>query len=244
MQVKIDDLRNFGTILGIWAHPDDESWTSAGLALSATSAGNHYVAFFATMGESGVQDETRWPKDELAAIRQKELESALKILGITEYHSLLYPDGSLKNLPSEDAVSKITEVIRRIQPQTVVTFGPDGLTGHDDHKTVSEWASMAIKMAALPSPTNLLQAVESLEWYQSVGKQIDAEFNIYFNTDMPYLVPEAEIDVVFELPPEILEQKLAALQAHTSQMERLFDVLSPIQLQKMFGTEKFMRITT
>jgi LmbE family N-acetylglucosaminyl deacetylase len=241
MKFKLENFKDFGTILGIWAHPDDETWTSAGIALSASTLGNKYVAIYATMGESGIQDESRWPADKLLGIRQKELEAALKDLRISDYRYLHYPDGDCESVPADDAVPKIAKIIKEVQPQTILTFGPDGLTGHHDHMAVSDWATKAIKAASLPYSPTVYWATESIEWYESVGWEFDKRFDLYFNKGNPKLVPAAKIDLLYELPPDQLEKKLAALKAHTSQTERFFVSVPPGMLQNMFGTEKFMR---
>ena len=49
-------MDELGTILGIWAHPDDEAWLSAGLMARAVDAGSRIVCVTATRGELGVQD--------------------------------------------------------------------------------------------------------------------------------------------------------------------------------------------
>src|SRR6185369_10203148 len=103
-----------GTILGIWAHPDDETWLCAGLMARAARGG------------LGSPDEERWPSGApLAAVRTAEMERGLAILGVTEHHWLDYPDGGCADVDQDEAVRRVTALMAEVQPDTVLTFGPD-----------------------------------------------------------------------------------------------------------------------
>lgn len=55
-----------------------------------------------------------------------------------------YPDGALQEYPSSlDA--EVREILRQFDPDTVVTFGPDGGYGHPDHIAISEATTEAFK---------------------------------------------------------------------------------------------------
>ena len=123
-----------GSILSVWAHPDDETWLCAGLMARAVAAGDRVVCVTATRGELGSPDEERWPSGApLAAVRTAEMQRALAILGVTEHHWLDYPDGGCADVDQDEAVRRVTALMAEMQPDTVLTFGPDGMTGHDDH---------------------------------------------------------------------------------------------------------------
>ncbi len=95
-----------GTILGVWAHPDDETYLCGGLMARAVRAGDRVVCVTATRGELGSPDEERWPSGpELAAVRTAEMETALAYLGVTEHHWLDYPDGGCGDVDQNDALS-------------------------------------------------------------------------------------------------------------------------------------------
>src|SRR5437660_1415892 len=99
MAAMSDDM---GTILGIWAHPDDEAWLSAGLMAAATRAGRRVVCVTATRGELGTIDATRWPLEGLAEVRTAEMGRCLAMLGVTEHVWLDYADGACADVPSEE----------------------------------------------------------------------------------------------------------------------------------------------
>ena len=87
------DIRDLGTVLSIWAHPDDEAYLCGGVMAMAAAAQSRVVCVTATRGELGVTDPTRWPPEQLVTIREAELAECLRILGVTEYRWLDYPDG-------------------------------------------------------------------------------------------------------------------------------------------------------
>ena len=133
------DIAALGTILGIWAHPDDEAYLSGGLMALARANGQRVVCVTATRGELGTADPVAWPPDRLAAERTRELAECLAILGVHEHHWLDYRDGGCAAADAPTAISRLAELVAQIRPDTVLTFGPDGLTGHPDHQAVSAW---------------------------------------------------------------------------------------------------------
>ena len=67
------DLAELGTIVSVWAHPDDEAYLCGGLMATAADAGLRVVCVTATRGELGVTDPVRWPPERMAEIREAEL---------------------------------------------------------------------------------------------------------------------------------------------------------------------------
>lgn len=222
------DVRKLGTILGVWAHPDDESFMTAGLMAAAVANGQSVVCITATKGEAGQYDKAKHP-GKLGDIRAKELEDALKILGVKNHFWLGYHDGHCHEVSDEEGTAKVLKFIEKYQPDTIVTFPPDGITGHDDHKAASRWARLAI--AKSRRPITLYYAVDTQENYDEFFKQIDEKFNIYFNIDHPVLVPREKCDICFYLPEELRVKKMKALKAMVTQTEGMF---------KEFGEQLFI----
>lgn len=140
-------------LMGILAHPDDET-----LALGGTFA--HYAAqgiktslIVATRGERGWFDRMNaHPGEEaLGSIREKELRGAAHALGITSLAFLDYIDGTLDQADANQAIAKIVRLLRQMRPDVVVTFGPEGLYGHPDHIAISQFTTAALVRAADPS---------------------------------------------------------------------------------------------
>lgn len=233
--LTVDDVKNLGTILFVGAHPDDETFTAGGLLAAAAANGQKVITITATKGEGGVQDESRWPADRLASIRQAELEAALKILGCTQHYWLDYADGGCAADSPERAVRRIQELIAEHTVDSILTFGSDGLTGHPDHQTVSAWAAQAC--GSLP----VYHAVEELENYEQYMKPAGRQFNWYFNVANPPMKLAADCAVAFKLTPELRDIKLRALQAMPSQYKKFFTVTPPEVLEHLFTIECFVK---
>ena len=232
----IDDVRSLGTILGIWAHPDDESYSMAGLMAAAVRHGQTVVCITATRGEAGVQDEARWPADRLADIRTQELQAAFAVLGVTHHHWLDYPDGGCAQVHEAEAVHRIATIMRTYNPDSILTFGSEGMTGHDDHKTVSRWAHMAREK--LGGETALYHAIQTQEQYEQMV-EADREFNVFFNIDKPPICKNGDCAIRFVLPDDIYAQKLKALHAMPSQTEAMLKKYAHA-LRGSIGTEAFV----
>ena len=125
-----------GTLLGVWAHPDDEAFLSAALMAHAVASGERVVVATATRGELGTPDPDRWPPERLAPLRERELARSLGALGVTEHRWLGHHDGQLPAVRRSTGVGQVADLIDEVRPDTVVTFGPDGMTGHDDPQKV------------------------------------------------------------------------------------------------------------
>ena len=226
-----------GTILGVWAHPDDESYLCGGLMARAVRAGDRVVCITATRGELGSPDEERWPSGPpLAAVRTAEMESALAALGVTEHIWLDYPDGGCADVDQDEAVRRVTEVMAEVQPDTVLTFGPDGMTGHDDHKAACRWATTAFDKVAKDGAV-LAYATNTPDWNARFVAPFN-KLNVYMGVHPP---ETAEDDLVVheELTGDLLETKLRALQAMPSQVEPLIAAVGADVYREALAQEAF-----
>jgi LmbE family N-acetylglucosaminyl deacetylase len=235
---QADDVKKLGTIMGIWAHPDDETFTAAGIMATAVSNGQTVICVTATRGEGGVQNESRWPAAELGQIREKELNDALKVLGVSELHILGYKDG-LCHAEDKAAITGIKDLIDTYKPDTILTFGKDGLTGHPDHKSVCEWALAAAAQA--DNPPAIYHAVITAEQFTAGMNTIDAKLNYFYNLDKPNLALAKDCAVYFSLPPEIVSKKHQALQSMPSQYTPLIEQFSKQAVCDAFCIEAFTK---
>jgi LmbE family N-acetylglucosaminyl deacetylase len=137
-------------LLAVFAHPDDESMGLGGVLAKYAAEGIETYLVCATRGERGWAGvpESDPGLEGLGKIRTKELEAAGGVLGLKEIQFLDYVDGDLDQANPREAIQKIASHIRRIKPQVVVTFGPDGAYGHPDHIAISQFASAALICAA------------------------------------------------------------------------------------------------
>ncbi len=191
-----------------------------------------------TRGEKGVQDEAKWPADQLGDIRQRELEAALHLLGITEHLWLGYRDGECKTASHEEAARRITDVIERRLVDTVLTFGPDGLTGHPDHKAVSRWVDAAVHASSRRPRVYHIAQLRSC--YERYLRPADQKLHIFFGTKRPRVFDPDECAICLKPEAKSIAQKFRALRAMPSQMTTLLQAIPPSDFVSALGTEAFV----
>jgi len=221
------------TLLGVWAHPDDETFLSSGLLLDARERGDRVVLVTATRGEHGTDDPARWPADRLGAHRARELDAALAVLGVDEHRWLGYTDGACPLVPARTGADRVAAIVDEVRPDTIVTFGPDGFTGHADHRAVGGWARRAWAAAA-PDAT-LLETVLPRGFTRRFADINDA-FGIFMDEPAPEVTP----DVHLRLDGERLDRKVAALLAQDSQTRRLVEGVGLATFRRWWAEEAFV----
>ena len=235
-----EDIEELGTILCIGAHPDDETWIAGGILATAAKNGQKVVVITATKGEAGATDEERWPQKELGNIRAQELHESLRILGVEEHGMLECLDGECDKADEQDMALQLAVVMHREKPDTVMTFGPEGLTGHSDHAAVSRWVSKAANL--VDCNPKIYHAIHTLEWYERVGKELDEKANVFFNIEEPPFAELEDLAINYDLPDDIADLKLKALQAQESQMEGLLSKFEDGRLPGALSQECFVLV--
>jgi LmbE family N-acetylglucosaminyl deacetylase len=211
-------MDELGTILGVWAHPDDEAYLSAGLMARAVRNGSRVACVTATRGEGGSMDEDQWPSDRMGAVRTEELERSLAILGVDEHFWLDLPDIDMQTGLPEDGYERVRDLVEDVRPDTILTFGPDGMTGHEAHRSVSRWAIEALQEVGRPG-ARVLYACVTPDWaaeFLPVWEPFDT-----FLPGTPVVVPHEELVVDFAIPQDLLALKVQAINAHVSQVEAI-----------------------
>src|SRR4051794_41526661 len=80
------------TVLGIFAHPDDESLACGGTLARLADAGCRVVVVCASRGEAGsISDPSLVPDGDLGRVRSSELIDACPVLGAAEGMFRQYP---------------------------------------------------------------------------------------------------------------------------------------------------------
>lgn len=133
------------TLLAIFAHPDDESFGPGGTLAKYAAEGVDVHIAIATDGAAGSMAEGHEvEREQLASVRSKELEAAVKILGGT-LHRLGYRDSGMKGDPAnddpqawiradeEEAVRRVVQLIRELRPHIIITHDETGGYFHPDH---------------------------------------------------------------------------------------------------------------
>ena len=226
-------LTALGTVVALWAHPDDETYLSGGLLAALTDAGQRAVCVTATRGEAADAESGPEQRAALAAVRTEELEAALGMLGVTEHHWLDHPDGGCADVDPEVPVTRLAALLDDVRPDTVVTFGPDGFTGHPDHQTVSVWTDLAVRAAAVTP--RILHAVRQ---EQAVDPELDEEYGV-FELGRPRVCADAELAFQLRLTGAALDRKVAALLRQVSQTGGLVAAVGPERFGAWVATESF-----
>jgi LmbE family N-acetylglucosaminyl deacetylase len=229
-----DALARLGTTLLVWAHPDDETYLSGGLAASLVSRGHRVVAVTATRGELGAADTSPAARARTADLRTTELDRALTLLGVTEHQWLGYQDGACAETDPEPAVRRLAELIDEIGTDTVLTFGPDGFTGHPDHRAVSRWVDEALQRSHR-SP-RLLHAITTEQ--DRVDPELDADFGV-FALGQPRICDPQDAALRLLVDPDALRRKVAALQAQASQTAGLIEAVGLQRFTAWVAVEVF-----
>ena len=251
--------------MAILAHPDDESLGVGGTLAKYAAEGVETFLLTATRGESGRYrglrgDDRSHPGPEaLGRIREEELRGAASALGIRELSFLDYRDQELGRANPREAVERIVSHLRRIQPDVVVTFGPDGAYGHPDHVAISQFTTAAIVAAAdasfpaggkTASGTHPVAKLYYIAWpastwnaYEHVLKKLVSTVDGVERQAVPW--PDWAITTVIDTRafwPTVWR----AVSCHESQMaayERLKDV-EPEHHAALWGAQSFYRASS
>jgi LmbE family N-acetylglucosaminyl deacetylase len=227
----------YRTLLGVWAHPDDEAYLSAGLMLDFVGRGGRVVVVTATSGEHGTADRAQWPPDRLAVRRRGELRDSLAILGVTDVRILGDEDG---RCAERDGSEDIGRVIAEVAPDLIVTFGPDGMTGHPDHRAISRWTTDAWHAGGRRA--DLWYATVTPDFHDE-WHDVNEEIGLWAEQPTPPCTLPADLAHAIELPDRQLDLKLAALRAHESQSAGLIQLLGERAYRRWWSTEAFRAAT-
>lgn len=226
------------TLVGVWAHPDDEAYLSAGLMAEFRRNGDRVVVVTATLGEHGTSDPDAWPPARLAIHREGELRAALAAVDVHELRLLGYEDGDCAR---HNGTYVVAEHLAELEPDLVVTFGPDGMTGHRDHRAISRWTTDACATAC---PTaDLWYATLSTDFHHTWGALND-EIGLWADQPQPPSTETVSLVRNLRLHDDVLDWKIAALEAHASQTAPLIELVGRPTYREWWNTESFRRAET
>jgi LmbE family N-acetylglucosaminyl deacetylase len=232
-------MDRLGTILSIWAHPDDETYLAAGLMAAAAGRGQRVVCVSATAGEHGTDDPATWPPDRLGTVRSWEAAASMAVLGVDEHRFLGLPDGALVDHEA-DGLALVGQLLDEVRPDTILTFGPDGMTFHPDHIAVHRWVTEAwIRRGCCG---RLLYASTTVEHLRRFGELYE-DWNMYMTDERPVGVPADRLAVHIHLDGAGLDRKLTALRAMATQTSGLMAMLDPAVYARQVAEEGFVEAT-
>jgi LmbE family N-acetylglucosaminyl deacetylase len=133
-------------IIGIFAHPDDESFMVAPTLIKEIHEGAEVHLITLTTGQHGTNPDGH---TDLGAIRLEEWQRAGSLIGAKSLHALAYTDGALANKDIDMMVADITAIASTVlanHPESRIefmSFDTNGITGHIDHIVASRAACLA-----------------------------------------------------------------------------------------------------
>jgi mycothiol S-conjugate amidase len=193
---SLTDVQEPLTLLSVHAHPDDEASKGAATVARYHAEGVRTVLVCCTGGEEGdLQNPSlREPggpfhglsaeeeKAKLAELRPLELAASAAVIGFDDIEMLGYRDSGMPDSPSNDhpdsfhqadideATGRLVEIIRRVRPQVVLTYGDDQrFYPHPDHLRVHDISILAFDRAGDP------------DWYPEAGEPFQPS-KLYYAT--------------------------------------------------------------
>jgi LmbE family N-acetylglucosaminyl deacetylase len=222
------------TLLGVFAHPDDEEFGTAGALLACAERGVNVVLVSATSGEAGeISDPALATPETLGAVREDELRTACAILGFAEPIFLRYPDCGLSDVAPDRLRDEVVVLVRRYRPRVVVTFDANGGYGHTDHIAVYHATRAALAVTGDPTfrpelgPNHVPDKLYSTAYPRSEIAHVNADFDRFGLPRITFgdvqTIGEEEFGTADErvttaVPVDhLFERRWASLRAHRTQ---------------------------
>ncbi|MDT7789257.1 MAG: hypothetical protein QOF58_7676 [Pseudonocardiales bacterium] len=242
------------TLLAVHAHPDDESTSTGGILAHYASLGARIVLVTCTNGELGdapggikpftpAHDPSR-----VAAHRLGELQTACRVLGVTDVELLGYhdsgiaawenPRGAFVDVPVSAAADQVARLIEHYEPQVVVTYDAENTAQHQDHLHAARVATAAFD----------LSAVAAKLYYKAHGRAywerlIRVAASVGIHRDLPTGLDDVDRRITTTIDTRaVVARKRAALHCHASQLgSSIAGRLPPAEFAEALGVEDFVR---
>ena len=201
------------TLVAVFAHADDEGPAAPILAHYARDGAEVYL-IVATDGAQGGAHTSVPRGPELARVRSEEARCATDALGIHPPILLGFPDAHLGNYMEDPArlfqlTARLQAELQRLRPDALITWGPDGATGHSDHRLVSSIVTQLVRAGAPGAPERLFYASIPLEAIRAMNPA---------RGEPPFLIPLAKyFSTRIPVSPPDVEASLHAMACHKTQ---------------------------
>ncbi|CAM3701026.1 PIG-L family deacetylase [Alicyclobacillus pomorum] len=194
-----------GTLMAVFAHPDDETFMCGGTLAKSASEGHRTVLLCATKGEMGRRLGVPLvaTRESLPRLREAEMVKACQALGVARLEWLGLRDKTLEFVPPEALASQILRYMQEEKPDVVITFH-EQLGGHPDHCAIGAATIRAFADYQWEHPT---AALFFAVWPDIAKRPGD------YGLNQPHVV---EVDVSGHL-----QSKLSAYRAHRTQSQQM-----------------------
>jgi LmbE family N-acetylglucosaminyl deacetylase len=242
------------TLATVLAHPDDETFGTGGTLIRYAREGIEAHSLCLTEGEKGWAgvDDKIVPRELVGPTRARELAEAGRRMGLASVTCLRYPDGGLADVNGDWVVRDIVRWLRRVRPDVVITWGPDGGYGHPDHIAAGELALRAIELAGMQRHEPELGAhwhakrcyrdVAAAELIDRLSSLMPA-FAHYIATlaTKPQRWTRERVGAVIDVR-DVLDAKVHAMEAHQTQAPDLaMWAKARAEVPEIFTEETFIR---
>ena len=198
----------FGRVLAIAPHPDDEILGCGGTLARLVAEGGEVTIAIATTGK-----QPTFPPDQVEQV-QEEMRRAHAIIGVGDTRLLDLPAAALDTIPASECNAPFANLVEEIRPDTLLLPFVGDI--HLDHQLTF----LASMVAARPRHD---RAPRQILCYETVS-----ETNWYAAPTTPAFVPNVFIDIT-----DTIELKLEAFSAFKSQVRRFPDERSPEALRAL-----------
>jgi LmbE family N-acetylglucosaminyl deacetylase len=249
------------TLMAVHAHPDDEAIGTGGILAHYADEGVEVVLVTCTNGELGDAPGGLKPGDPghdeqvVVPLRRDELEASCKVLGVSHLELLGYHDsgmdgwpqndapGSFWRTPIEEPTARLAALMRRYEPQVVVTYDENGFYGHPDHIQANRITHAALEESGIPAklyytalPRSALAGFRDLLEEAGIEGPGEVAENPDFGTPDELITTRIDVSAV-------TGRKYASLAAHASQSDNIFFLeMGEEMFSRLMGAEFFVRV--
>ena len=207
----------------VMPHQDDESfWSGGALHLLKQDPRVRLTLVCLTLGDkSGAKDALGISGERLAQIRIKELQLAAQVYQADALYQFDYPDQGLEAAGDANVTARIVELLQKIGPEIVITYGPDGITNHIDHRACCR----DVTAAFAETEAQRLYYVTGPPWLTRLG----------MGRDPKPVMPTIKVNI-----RSTKKLKMLALQSHASQADFAYSMGNAMRAVKLFNHEWFV----
>jgi LmbE family N-acetylglucosaminyl deacetylase len=232
-------------LLGVFAHPDDESYSVGGCMARYAEQGVASTVLCFTRGEAGMigggSDATR---ERLGDVREAELREACRILGCSDVRIVGTPDGGTQ--ADRAGIDAIARIMGELRPEVVVTMEPAGVTRHPDHIAVSAMTTAAFERVRADGAVRKLyySAVPESAWKMMRSLADDHEVAASgLDPEDPFAVRPAPDDTIAcAVDVSAWADRVAdALRAHRTQSDEFIGSVPPEVARAVLSTQFYQR---
>jgi LmbE family N-acetylglucosaminyl deacetylase len=249
------------TLMAVHAHPDDEVISTGGTLARYADAGVRTVVVTCTDGRQGfgpggvLPGQPGHDPDAVVATRREELDVACAALRVDHLETLGYQDSGMTGWPAnedpssfcnvavDEVAGAVAELIRRYQPQVLITYDANGGYGHPDHIKTHQVAVAAVGLTGTVAKTYFTARARSdAERLSELRRRLQPDRPGRPARAAPMGVPDELITAVLDVRAQ-MQQKRSALEAHVSQLSDTLWVRADEQdFSELFGRESFILV--